>query len=283
MIGADRLSWTIARHVADMPRGTVFAAAPSAIAGIRLSQEMLGCQLALCGRGGAYDARGILSLHARHWLFNRRPRAHVTLQGVFDTLSEPHALFTTPAQLDGAGDANLSTIGDHTHPKVAFGGTRGLPDAGTIHFVLPLHSARQLVERVDFVSTSAASRPVAALLFTERCVMRWAEDPGLWRLQAIAPGVEAAALQRETGFRFEAPDRVDLLEEPPTQARALLEQIDPLHVRELDFITDRIRSMETLARIYAQEVALVDSLLKSGRSIAPQAWQHAEHDKPAEH
>ena len=110
---ADRLAWTIARYVAPMPRGTVFVAAQSAVAGVRLSQELLGCQLALCGRGGAYDVRGILSLHARHWLFNQRPRAYITLPDVFETTSEPHALLATPAQVDGMGNANLSTIGDY--------------------------------------------------------------------------------------------------------------------------------------------------------------------------
>ena len=118
---ADQLSCTIAHCVADRPPGTVFAAAYSAIAGVRLAQERLGCRASLCGRGGAYDPAGILSLHARHWLFNRRPRAYIGLVEVFDTLSEPHLLLATPGQVDGAGHANLSIIrsqtGDFTRSK----------------------------------------------------------------------------------------------------------------------------------------------------------------------
>jgi hypothetical protein len=260
---ADRLSWTIARYVASMPQGTIFAASACAVAGIRLSQELLGCRLHLCGRGGAYDLRGSLALHARHWLFNRRPHAHVDLAGVFDTLSEPHALMATPAQVDGAGNANLSGVGDYAHPKVAFGGTRGLPDARTLHFVLPAHGARQLVRKVDFVSTCAATRERPALLFTELCVMRWHGAAGQWRLEAVAPGAEVGAVRARTGFDFIEADAVATLEGPPTEALSLLESIDPFGLRELDFVKDRTAQLDAIARVYEREADTV------GRQFVP--------------
>lgn len=259
----DRLVWTIARHVADMPRGTVFAASHCAIAGVRVAQELMGCRLALCGRGGAYDPAGVLSLHARHWLFNQRPRARITLTDVFDTLSEPHALFATPAQVDGEASANLSVIGDHATPKVAFGGSRGLPDARSVHFVLPLHKPRQLVKRVDFVSTAAARREPPALLFTELCVMRWSGARGSWMLEGIAPEIGLDELRGRTGFAFEAHAQPVLLEDPDEAVRACLARVDPLGLRRLDFITDRAEHLETVARIYADEAALV------GGSVVP--------------
>jgi len=257
MSKADRLSWTIARQVADMPRGTVFAASQCAIAGIRLSQELLGCELALCGRGGAYDPAGILSLHARHWLFNRRPRAHIDLVDVFDTLSEPHALLATPAQIDRFANANLSGIGDHGNPKVAFGGSRGLPDARTIHFVMPSHNARQLVERVDFVSTAASAREQPPMLITELCVMRWNAGTGMWRLEAMAAGIDPSDVRDKTGFQFEVTGRPAGLEEPGEEALALLGEIDPLGLRKLDFIGDRKEQLDAFDRIYRQEVTRV--------------------------
>lgn len=260
---ADQLSCTVARYVADLPRGTVFAAAYCAIAGVRLAQERLGCVAALCGRGGAYDPSGILALHARHWLFNRRPHAHIGLLEVFETLSEPHALLATPAQVDGAGNANLSVIGPHDQPKVAFGGTRGLPDGRTIHFVLPSHNARQLVARADFVSTSVASRAESALLITELCVMRWNAQSGAWRLEALAPGVDVATVTARTGFSFEAGTAPLVLAEPSTQELETLERIDPLGVRRLDYVTDRATQLALIAEIYAREVALV------GQAIVP--------------
>jgi hypothetical protein len=257
MSRADRLSWTIARLVADFPAGTAFTATSSATLGVMLSQRLFGSRLALCGRGGAYDLHGILSLHARHWLFNRRPRAHVQLPGVFDTQSEPHALLATPAQVDGASNANLSGIGDQARPKVAFGGTRGLPDARGLHFVLPGHSPRQLVERVDFVSTRAASRAQPSLLITELCVMRWSHDVSAWELLEIAPEVDLETLRAKTGFAFAVSPELRLLEAMPEEARVLLPELDPLGMRDLDFISGRVEQLDAFARIYAAEAAMV--------------------------
>jgi glutaconate CoA-transferase subunit B len=263
MIRANQLSCTVARHVADMPRGTVFAASYCAIAGVRLAQELMGCEASLCGRGGAYDLSGILSLHARHWLFNRSPHAYIGLLEVFDTLSEPHALLATPGQIDGAGNANLSVIGNHDRPRVAFGGTRGLPDGRTVHFVMPSHNARQLVERVDFVSTSVAGREQPALLITELGAMRWDAGSGGWRLEALAPGVEVDAVRNRTGFRFEVAPEPVRLDEPGPDLVAALERVDPLGLRRLDFVLDRTAQLDLIAEIYAREVERV------GRQIVP--------------
>lgn len=239
MSRADRLAWTIARHVKDFPAGSAFTATSSATLGVRLAQELLGGRLMLCGRGGAYDINGILSLHGRHWLFNRRPHAHVDLAGVFDTQSEPHLLLATPAQVDGIANANLSGTGDHAKPKVAFGGTRGLPDARAVHFVLPAHSARQLVRQVDFVSTCAATRETPSLLFTELCVMRWSYDAGSWMLEEIAPEIDVDGLRGRTGFEFAVSPQLRPIEEIPEAALALLPGLDPLGMRDLDFVSDR--------------------------------------------
>ncbi len=257
MSRADRLSWTIARHVRHLPAGTAFTASSSATLGVRLAQQLLGCRLSLWGHGGAYDPAGILSVHARPWLFNRRPHARVTLPGVFDTQSEPHALLATPAQVDGQANANLSGLGDAVRPKVAFGGTRGLPDARAVHFVLPVHSARQLVERVDFVSTCAATRDTPSFLFTELCMMRWSHPAGAWELQEIAPEIDIGGLRARTGFGFAISDELRRIEEIPDAARSLLHVIDPLGLRDLDFISDRSELLDAFQRIYEAEADLV--------------------------
>jgi glutaconate CoA-transferase subunit B len=184
---------------------------------------------------------------------------------VFDTLSEAHALLATPAQVDGAGRANLSVIGPHERPKVAFGGTRGLPDGRTVHFVMPSHNPRQLVERVDFVSTSVASRALPGLLITELCVMRWNAAAGRWRLEALAPGVEVATVIARTAFRFDLAAEPERLEAPSRELLAALEQVDPLGLRRLDFVSDRSRQLDLIAEIYEREVALV------GRQVVPAA------------
>lgn len=255
MTSADRLSWTIARHVAALPAGSAFTATSCATFGVMLAQRLMGSRLALSGRGGAYDLHGILALHARHWLFNRRPRAHVDLPGVFATQSEPHVLMATPAQVDGKGNANLSGLGDPQRPKVAFGGTRGLPDARTVHFVLPAHSDRQLVAQADFVSTCCATRDTPSLLFTDICVMRW-HGAG-WVLIERAPEASVDELRARTGFAFGvAPDLCEL-QDMPDDARGLLAELDPLGMRELDFVTGRRAQLDAFERIYRAEAALV--------------------------
>ncbi len=257
MSRAGRLAWTIARHVAELPAGTAFAATSAATLGVMLAQRLLGSRLSLWGHGGAYDPAGILALHARPWLFNRRPHARITLLGVFETQSEPHVLLATPGQVDGQCNANLSGIGDPRRPKVAFGGTRGLPDAGAVFFVLPAHSPRQLVDRVDFVSTCAANRSVPALLFTELCVMRWSHEAKAWTLIEIAPETSVETLREATGFEFEAASSARPIEEMPDPAEALLLQLDPLGVRELDFVSGRAAQLDAFARIYAAEAEMV--------------------------
>lgn len=256
MSRADRLSWTIARYASRIPGGSVFAASSCASAGIRIAQEMFGSTLYQSGRGGAYDLRGILSIHARHWLFNGRPHAHIDLPAIFDTLSRPNALLATPAQVDGSCNANLSVVGDHARPKVAFGGTRGLPDARSIHFVLPAHNPRQLVANVSFVSTAAAHRKVPAMLFTELCVMIWDQARSVWTLDAMAPETTIDAIRARTGFAFEAVERPALLEDPPEDVQRLLQDIDPLGVRDLDFVTDRSQLLDAYERLYAAEARM---------------------------
>lgn len=254
---ADRLTWTIATIVANFAPGTVFAASNCALAGIRLSQELLGCRLALCSRGGAYDPRGPLSLHARWWLFNRRPRAYIDLKDVFDTLSEPHALLATPAQVDGACNANLSGIGAHDAPKVAFGGTRGLPDPQAIHFVMPGYNKRQLVDAVSFVSTRGASRQTPALLITEDMVMRWDAGRSSWLLEAIAKGTDVLSIADRVGFAFDSAAQPRILDELPATAAATLNTIDPHGLRNFDFMSDRAAQFDAMERIYAAEAAQI--------------------------
>lgn len=261
---SDRLTWTVATHVAGFPRGTVFAAASCALAGIRLSQEMLGCELALCSRGGAYDPRGPLSLHARWWIFNRKPRAYIDLKDVFDTLSEPHALLATPAQIDGQGRANLTCIGEHERPKVAFGGARGLPDAGAIHFVMPGYNKRQLVETVSFVSTSASARSTPALLMTEDFVLRWDHENARFEVTALAADCSLDDIRGKVGFELHAGSDMAILPEAPAEALALLKEIDPCSLRNLDFTSSRTEQLDRMGDIYAIEKAQIEAASVAG-------------------
>ena len=66
-----------------------------------------------------------------------------------------------PVQLDAAGRTNLSGVGDPGRPKVALIGPRGLTENNDtpcpLWYLLPQHSPRALVERVDIVCGAAPS------------------------------------------------------------------------------------------------------------------------------
>jgi hypothetical protein len=249
----DLLAWTIARWAAELPRMTTFAASAAATAGLRLAQERLGGKPALWGHGGAYDPRGEVALYQRAQLFNRKSHARIGLPGALETLSRGNRLLATPAQVDGAANANLSVIGNWASPKVAMGGTRGLPDAAELHFVLPLHSARQLVKRVDFISTAAANRRVPPCLFTELGVMQWWSERDAWRLVQRHAGVTFAQIQERTGFTVLTEGEVLEIPPVPQDLIAVLDQVDPRRMRDLDFVTGAAQRQQAMTEIEAAE------------------------------
>jgi hypothetical protein len=119
---------------------------------------------------------------------------------------------------------------------VALVGTRGLPDATEIHFVMPTHSARQLVAQVDFVSTCAANRRVPSCLFTELGVLRWSKDEAAWCLAEHHAGVALEDVIERTGFRVLIEKTVFEIPPPPSEVLAALDDVDPRRLRDLDFI-----------------------------------------------
>jgi hypothetical protein len=251
----DRLAWCIARWCATQPRMTTFAASPAAMAGLRAAQEQLGAKVALWGHGGAYDPRGEVSLFERARLFNRTARARLGLPAVLETMSHGTRLLATPAQLDGAANANLSVIGSWEHPRTALVGTRGLPDATEVHFVIPLHSSRQLVERVDFVSTCAANRREPPCLFTELGMMRWSPPEAAWRLVERQAGVSVQEIRQRTGFRILADSAAPEIPDPPLEVLRSLSKCDPRRIRDLDFAGTAAARQQKLLEIEAAERA----------------------------
>jgi hypothetical protein len=216
---------------------TTFAASASAMAGLRAAQELFGARPALWGHGGAFDPRGEVALFERTALFNRAPRARLGLPGALECVSRGTRLLATPAQVDGSANANLSFLGgDWPGPKVALGGTRGLPDATEIHFVFPTHSARQLVPKVDFVSTAAAERTVAPWLFTELGAFQWSRPDGLWLLRELGIGIRIDDVRERTGFEIGVGSDWIRSEPPDDNFLRALERVDPRRVRELDFV-----------------------------------------------
>jgi hypothetical protein len=239
---------------------TTFAASLSALAGLRAAQETLGAKPALWGHGGAYDPHGELALYERSRLFNHAPRARLGLPGALECLSRGTRLLATPGQVDGHANANLSVIGDWANPKIALGGTRGLPDASEIHFVIPTHSPRHLVEQVDFVSTAAAGRAVAPWLFTDLGVFCWLRADKVWELRERRAGTTVDEIRGRSGFPIAVTADPSESPEPDENWLRALDQVDPRRARDLDFSGGPAARLALLAKIEAAELAAADLL-----------------------
>ena len=142
------------------------------------------------------------------------------------------AFFLGGGQIDGAGNINLVGIGDYPQGKVRFPGSFG--SAYLYHLVPRVilfreeHTARTLVEKVDFVSASGSSpanhhRPGGPIaLVTGRCVFGFDRARGGFRLDSLHPGHDLAEIEAETGFAFDRPAQVPTTQRPGEDTLALI-------------------------------------------------------------
>lgn len=121
--------------------------------------------------------------------------------------------FLSGGQIDGHGNINLVSIGDHDHPRVRFPGSFG---SAHLYYVVPKvilfrteHSRRTLVPQVDFISAPGANadnvyRPGGPIaLVTNRCLFSFAK--GRFTLASIHPGHTVEEVIEHTGFDFDRP------------------------------------------------------------------------------
>ncbi|MCZ7642491.1 MAG: CoA synthetase [Pseudorhodoplanes sp.] len=137
--------------------------------------------------------------------------------------------FLSGGQIDGQGNINLVSIGDHDKPQVRFPGSFG---SGYLYYVVPKvilfrteHSRRTLVPKVDFISAPGTSPdhvhrtggPVA--LVTNRCAFAFDRARRRFRLQSVHPGHTVEEIVAETGFAFDC--LADIGETPAPDAATL--------------------------------------------------------------
>ncbi|HZP76765.1 MAG TPA: CoA-transferase [Pseudolabrys sp.] len=131
--------------------------------------------------------------------------------------------FLSGGEIDGEGNINLVSIGDHERPKVRFPGSFG---SAYLYFVVPKvilfrteHSRRTLVPKVSFVSAPGASPPNVyrpggpIALITNRCMFSFDRTRGRFHLDSVHPGHTVEEVLENTGFEFDRPAQV-----PPTPA-----------------------------------------------------------------
>jgi glutaconate CoA-transferase subunit B len=138
--------------------------------------------------------------------------------------------FLSGGEIDGAGNVNLVSIGDHDHPKVRFPGSFG---SAYLYYVVPKvilfrtkHSRRTLVPKVSFISAPGVSEPNVyrpggpIALVTNRCLFTFAD--GRFTLASVHPGHTVDEVVENTGFEFAMPARVPTTEPPSPATLALM-------------------------------------------------------------
>jgi glutaconate CoA-transferase subunit B len=142
------------------------------------------------------------------------------------------AFFLSGAQIDGMANINLVGIGDYPQSRVRLAGSFG---SAYLYFLVPRvilfkleHSTRTLVPRVDFVSAPGVSpagvyRPGGpSALVTGRCVFGFDREAARFRLATVHPGQTVQDVCHNTGFEFDAPERVAATLEPDAETLALI-------------------------------------------------------------
>ena len=136
-------------------------------------------------------------------------------------------VFLGCAQVDAEGRTNVSVIGDWHRPRVRLPGGGGaavmMPTAKRVVTWRTEHTARALVERVDFVT---AAGNLTTLVTPIAVFQREPAAGARFALESWNGQVTADEVAQRTGFRFEARDAAPT---PPLAAReaAALASLDP--------------------------------------------------------
>ena len=129
--------------------------------------------------------------------------------------------FLGAAQLDRFGNINTTVIGDYHQPKVRLPGGGGAPEIATSCgqvFVTMRHTAKSMVERVDFVTSlgfgptgverTALGVPTRGptLVITDLCTLTPDAESNELVVDALHPGVGRSDVEAATGWdvRFTA-------------------------------------------------------------------------------
>ena len=151
--------------------------------------------------------------------------------------------FLSGGEIDGEGNINLVSIGDHDHPKVRFPGSFG---SAHLYYVVPKvilfrteHSRRTLVPKVGFVSAPGGSadnvyRPGGPIaLVTNRCIFGFDKARRRFRLDSVHPGHTVDEVIEHTGFAFDRPADVPTTEPPSDETLRLMRGVVAVELAEV--------------------------------------------------
>lgn len=169
--------------------------------------------------------------------------------------------FLRPAQVDGEGSVNTSSIRAPGRPRLRFPGGLAMADVPRLMPRVVLyhtdHRPRGMVERVDVVTGRGGASERGgyrsqgpATLVTDLCVIGFGE--GGARLVSVHPGVDADRVRAATGFALRAGRRVPVTEGPSADELAAMAELDPHGLRGVE-------ARDTRAEALPRMVALLEA------------------------
>ena len=217
----ERLVATVAALLAGVRHVAVGASSPIPAAGAMLAR-------ALRERDGGEPMRISILGSARHNFFTNGS------EELFDCAAQGRidAFFLGGGQIDGEANINLVGAGEYPASAPRWPGSFG---SALLYYVVPRvilfreeHSARVLVDKVDFVSAPGSSakevyRPGGPYaLLTNLALFRFDSDRKRFRLTEVHPDYGVEEIRARTGFTFDADGDVKPAPDPDAGALALL-------------------------------------------------------------
>lgn len=161
------------------------------------------------------------------------------------------------AQIDARGRTNNLELTKPSGGRLRLPGQGGMSDVANMHrdyvVYVPRHGRAALVETVETVSSArgvltaaareaAGYRPGNVYLVTNLCLFRYDEDAGQLVVVETMPGVARETIVAETGFNvIFAEDCHEMAAPTDEELRVLRDEIDPLGIRRLEFVSARER------------------------------------------
>ena len=232
---AESVVAAMAREIEDGAVVATGVASPLAILAIAVAKATHAPQLTYLACVGALDPE-IPKLHAcsEDLAYLDGRAGEVTIPDLFDHARRGRidVMFFGAAEVDAAGDTNLSAAGSLERPKVKFPGVAG---AATLRrwiakpvIVLGRQSRRNLVPKVQVSSTSDPGRRTR--LLTDLGVFELGADGA--SLVARHPWAGEEAIAERTGFSFETARPLPITPAPSSEHLRAIRRIDSDGLRD---------------------------------------------------
>jgi glutaconate CoA-transferase subunit B len=166
--------------------------------------------------------------------------------------------FLRPAQVDGEGSVNTSSIRPPGRPRLRFPGGLAMADVPRLMPRVVLyhtdHRPRGLVERVDVVTGRGGASERGgrrsegpAALVTDLCVIAF--EPEGPRLASVHPGVDVDRVREATGFALRIARSVPVTEGPSAGELSAIGDLDPHGLRGVEVRDTRAGALRRMAAL----------------------------------